>query len=72
MTPRQIVRVQTQPRCDCERLGRRVTLTLACGHVKIMKASQAPIAKTHCPQCEQLRLRQTTEMAKGMASDDQT
>ncbi|HPD32158.1 MAG TPA: hypothetical protein PLL20_19365 [Phycisphaerae bacterium] len=66
MTPRQIVHVRTEARCDCERLGSCVTLTLACGHVKRMKASRAPIGKTHCPQCEQQR------QAKGLASDDST
>lgn len=55
MTPRQVVKVDYEHRTCCPRLGGQVVLTLACGHIKRMKASQAPVAKTHCPECERLR-----------------
>lgn len=51
---RKVLAWEFTPRCECERLGARVTLHLECGHDRTLRASQAPVAKTRCPECEQL------------------
>ena len=54
MIQRRIVGIHWERARDCASLGSYAVLTLDCGHVKRMKASAAPLAKTRCPQCEEL------------------
>lgn len=51
----KIVARQMESRYENLRLGGRVLLTLACGHVKRMKASQVPPRKTRCLECEAMQ-----------------
>lgn len=66
MVHRKIVRIDWEPAADCAALGGRAVLTLDCGHVKSVRASAAPLAKTRCPQCERLR----AAMSLGRPVDD--